>query len=117
MSSCLILLVRPAKSNSSLSVPLIAAETFGANCLVESLRSSYSTTPPVPRQATIPRINSIATSLGARTPSRQAVEACVRHPGGVISLVMSDKRAVETLVGFAGGSSCCATPETGTNEA
>lgn len=83
------------------NVPVIAAETTGANCLNQSLHASYAQSPPQPTTVTLPGITSIATSLGARTPSLEVVEACMRHPGGVVSMVASDRRAVEAVVEFA----------------
>jgi L-serine/L-threonine ammonia-lyase len=96
-----LLLQSIANEQSKRSVPVIACETTGASSLHHSLKSTYSQSTPSATQATLPGITSIATSLGARTPSLKAVDACLRHPGGVVSLLADDKRAVNAVVEFA----------------
>ena len=52
-------------------VPLLTMETTGANCLLASRRAGHS--------VTLPRISSLATSLGALTVAPALLEICLRQ--------------------------------------
>jgi L-serine/L-threonine ammonia-lyase len=69
---------------------VIAVETEGADALAESTRAG--------EQVELPRISSIATSLGARKVSQQAFDWTRRHP--VRSVVVSDRAAVDACIRF-----------------
>jgi L-serine/L-threonine ammonia-lyase len=72
-------------------VPVIAVETLGADSLAQAMVSN--------QRIELPRIASIASSLGARQVCEQAFAwASGRHP--VRSLVVSDKAAVAACLGF-----------------
>lgn len=71
-------------------VPVVAAETEGADCYVRSLK--------VGRPVELPAITSIATSLGAKRPCDAAVEWATRHP--VENVVVSDATAVAASLRF-----------------
>lgn len=66
------------------SVPMIAAETAGADSLALAVRAGAP--------ALLPGITSIATSLGARQVCRRAFELTKEHP--IESVVVSDAAAV-----------------------
>ncbi|RUL77533.1 pyridoxal-phosphate dependent enzyme [Dyella choica] len=66
------------------NVPVIAAETVGADSYAQALKAN--------RVVNLPAISSIATSLGARAVSSAALRAATQHP--VESAVVSDAAAV-----------------------
>ena len=71
-------------------VPVIAVETEGADSLARSIEAG--------ERIELPRISSIATSLGARKVSEQAFEWTRRHP--VRSVVVPDSAAVAACIRF-----------------
>ncbi|EHP43425.1 threonine dehydratase [Cupriavidus basilensis OR16] len=71
-------------------VPVIAAETVGADSYAASLAAGA----PV----ALPAITSIATSLGAKSPCTEAVAWSARHP--IASEVVTDKQAVGACLRF-----------------
>ena len=72
-------------------VPVLAAETDGADSFAQSMASG--------RLVTLPAIRSIATTLGARTVCRQVLEAAKSH--SVTPWVVSDRQAVDACLAFA----------------
>lgn len=78
------------RRNGMRQVPLFAVETEGADSLAQALAAGA----PVE----LPRIASIATSLGARQVARQAFELAVSRP--VTSMVVSDHAAVSACLRF-----------------
>jgi L-serine/L-threonine ammonia-lyase len=70
---------------------VFAVETLGAESLSQAIEKR--------QLVTLPRINSIATSLGARTVCKKALEYGLRE--SVISVVVTDKDAVEACQRFA----------------
>lgn len=71
-------------------VPVIAVETEGADSLAQSIAAG--------ERIELPRISSIATSLGARKVSEQAFQWTTRHP--VRSIVVPDSAAVAACIRF-----------------
>jgi L-serine/L-threonine ammonia-lyase len=71
-------------------VPVIAVETEGADSLAQSIAAG--------ERIELPRISSIATSLGARKVSEQAFKWTSEHP--VRSVVVSDSAAVRACIRF-----------------
>jgi len=71
-------------------VPVLAAETHGADSLAQSVVAG--------QRITLPAITSIATSLGARQVCAQAFEATRQHP--VLPAVVSDAQAVQACRQF-----------------
>jgi L-serine/L-threonine ammonia-lyase len=71
-------------------VPVIAVETEGADSYAQSLRAG--------ERIELPRITSIATSLGARRVAEQAFLLAAQHP--VRSVVLSDSAAVSACLRF-----------------
>ncbi|MDQ2990920.1 MAG: pyridoxal-phosphate dependent enzyme, partial [Pseudomonadota bacterium] len=71
-------------------VPVIAVETEGAESLARSIEAG--------QRIELPRISSIATSLGARMVSEQAFALTLQHP--VRSVVVSDRAAVAACIRF-----------------
>jgi L-serine/L-threonine ammonia-lyase len=71
-------------------VPVIAVETDGADSLAQSIAAG--------ERIELPRIASIATSLGARKVSEQAFAWTTRHP--VRSVVVPDSAAVDACIRF-----------------
>ncbi len=71
-------------------VPVLAAETHGADSLAQSVAAG--------QRITLPAITSIATSLGARQMCTQAFEATRQHP--VLPAVVSDAQAVQSCRQF-----------------
>jgi L-serine/L-threonine ammonia-lyase len=71
-------------------VPVIAVETDGADSLAQSIAAG--------ERIELPRISSIATSLGARKVSEQAFAWTTQHP--VRSLVVPDSAAVAACIRF-----------------
>jgi len=75
------------------SVPVVAMETDGANCLAAARRAGHS--------VTLPAITSIATSLGALRVADALLEYCLEKPDRVISKEVTDEAAVTSCVRFA----------------
>ncbi len=71
-------------------VPVIAVETEGADSLARSIAAG--------ERIELPRISSIATSLGARKVSEQAFQWTTQHP--VRSIVVPDSAAVAACIRF-----------------
>lgn len=71
-------------------VPVIAVETEGADSLAQSLRAN--------ERVELPKISSIATSLGARRVSQQAFDLLGSHP--MRSCVVTDQAAVGACLRF-----------------
>jgi L-serine/L-threonine ammonia-lyase len=71
-------------------VPVIAVETQGADSLAQSLAAGW--------RVELPRITSIATSLGARQVCARAFELAATHP--MHSVVVSDNAAVHACHSF-----------------
>ncbi len=78
------------RRNGWATVPVIAVETEGADSLARSIEAGA--------RIELPRISSIATSLGARKVSQQAFEWTTQHP--VRSIVVPDSAAVAACIGF-----------------
>jgi L-serine/L-threonine ammonia-lyase len=72
------------------NVPVVAAETRGADSYAQALRAK--------RLVELPAITSIATSLGARVVSAKALELASDHR--IESVVVSDAHAVEACIEF-----------------
>ncbi len=72
-------------------VPIVAVETEGASSFAQSVQAD--------RLVTLDRITSIATTLGARTVSQQALNWTRRHP--IVPWVVSDRTAVDACLRFA----------------
>ena len=79
------------RRNGLEQVPVIAVETAGAASLAGSLRAG--------RLVTLPRIDTLATSLGAKRVAEQAFREAQIHP--VQSLVVSDREAIAACCRFA----------------
>lgn len=77
-------LVEGLRRNGWDTVPLLAAETAGADSFAQALRAG--------RPTLLPRITSIATSLGARQVCERAFALSREHP--IDSVVVSDAQAV-----------------------
>lgn len=73
------------------AVPVVAVETEGADSFAAAVAAG--------RLVTLPRIASLATTLGARTVAPKALEWAARHP--VTPVVVSDRDAVEACLRFA----------------
>lgn len=73
------------------AVPVVAVETRGADSFASAVAAG--------RLVTLPRISSLATTLGARTVTPKALEWAARHP--VRPVVVSDRDAVEACLRFA----------------
>jgi L-serine/L-threonine ammonia-lyase len=71
-------------------VPVLAAETAGADSLAQSVAAG--------ERITLPAITSVATSLGARQVCAQAFEWTQRHP--VFPVVVSDEQALQACDQF-----------------
>lgn len=71
-------------------VPVIAAETVGADSYAASLAAGA--------QVELPTITSIATSLGAKSPCAKSLEWSKLHP--IVSEVVTDKEAVGACLRF-----------------
>lgn len=78
------------RRNGWSNVPVIAVETQGADSLSQALAAN--------ERIELPRISSIATSLGARQVSEQAFALAHSHP--VRSMVVSDQAAVAACLRF-----------------
>ncbi|KAH8927376.1 tryptophan synthase beta subunit-like PLP-dependent enzyme [Atractiella rhizophila] len=92
-------------------VPVAAFETSGAASFIASLSASRpstrttsaTNTPPdfeVNLQS-LPAISTIAGSLGAKRVSHDSMERALRRKGDVVSVIVSDPRAVAGIEGFA----------------
>jgi L-serine/L-threonine ammonia-lyase len=73
-------------------VPVLAVETEGADSFSQAMWAG--------ELVTLPGITSIATTLGARTICREALESAQRHD--VTPLVVSDRQALDACIAFAG---------------
>ena len=73
------------------NVPVLAFETFGADCFNKAINFGY----PIK----LPEIKSIAKSLGSLAVLPSALEWCGKHK--IISQVVSDKSAVSACLQFA----------------
>ena len=82
--------VKGLQRNGWDGVPIIAVETEGADSLARSMAAG--------ERIELPRISSIATSLGARKVAEQAFALTRRHP--VRSTVVSDAAAVDACIRF-----------------
>jgi L-serine/L-threonine ammonia-lyase len=87
----------------SLPVTVIACETCGSASLQASLRESWSYDPPQLSLPSLRSINTIATSLGSKVVSRDALHLVMEHDklGGVVSVVVEDERTVSAIREFA----------------
>ena len=72
-------------------VPIVAVETEGAASFAASVKAG--------RLVTLDRITSVATTLGARTVTAQALDWTRRHP--ITAWVVTDRAAVEACLRFA----------------
>ncbi len=72
-------------------IPIVAVETEGA--------ASFATSVQAGRVVKLERITSIATTLGARQITAQALDWTRRHP--IVSWVISDRAAVDACLRFA----------------
>ncbi len=72
-------------------VPVLAVETKGADSFAAAMQAG--------KLVTLDRISSIATTLGARTVTPQALEWARRHP--ITPWVVSDRAAVDACLRFA----------------
>ncbi len=72
------------------AVPVLAAETRGADSLAQALSAG--------ERITLPAITSVATSLGARQVCVQAFDLARQHP--VVSAVVSDDEALQACRDF-----------------
>lgn len=82
--------VRGLQRHGWTDVPVIAAETVGAESLAQSLAAG--------RRVTLDAITSVATSLGARQVCQQAFDLARVHP--VRSAVVSDLQALDACLRF-----------------
>jgi L-serine/L-threonine ammonia-lyase len=82
--------VEGLRRNALAGVPVYAVETEGADSYAQSLAAG--------ERVELPRIASIATSLGARRVSERAFELAAEHP--VRPVVVSDRAAVESCLRF-----------------
>lgn len=71
-------------------VPLIAVETEGADSYAQSIAAN--------ERIELPRISSIATSLGARQVAEEAFNWSKKHP--IRTIVVSDQQAVQACLRF-----------------
>ncbi|XP_061459238.1 L-serine dehydratase/L-threonine deaminase [Rhineura floridana] len=71
-------------------VPIIALETRGAHSLNAALEAG--------RLVTLPKITSVATTLGANTVAAETLKLAQKHP--VFSVVITDQEAVEAIERF-----------------
>jgi len=84
-------------------VPIIAAETFGA----ESFHNSVKAGKIVP----LKEVTSICTTLGAKTICKEVFEASKKHP--IISVVLSDDDAVDACLNFVNDAKVLVEPSCG----
>jgi L-serine/L-threonine ammonia-lyase len=78
------------RRNGMAGVPVIAVETEGADSLAQSIRAG--------ERIELPRLTSLATSLGARKVSQQAFDWTRLHP--VRPIVVPDSAAVDACIRF-----------------
>jgi L-serine/L-threonine ammonia-lyase len=78
------------RRNGWANVPVIAVETEGADSLAQSIAAG--------ERIVLPRISSLATSLGARQVAQQAFAISSRHP--LRSVVVSDAAAIKACIRF-----------------
>lgn len=84
-------------------VDVLAAETEGTASLAASLEKG--------RLVTLDKITGVATTLGAKTVAREALERAKHHP--VRSVVVTDTEAIEACVQFADEHRCLVEPACG----
>lgn len=77
--------------NGLAHIPLVAVETYGADCLAESLAAGH--------KVTLPAITSIATSLGAKTLADRAYALATGDR--LLSVRVTDAQAVAAAAKFA----------------
>jgi L-serine/L-threonine ammonia-lyase len=78
------------RRNGWANVPVIAVETEGADSLAQSIAAG--------ERIVLPRISSLATSLGARQVAQQAFAISSGHP--LRSVVVSDAAAIKACIRF-----------------
>ena len=78
------------RRNALAHVPVIAVETEGADSLAQSIAAG--------ERIVLPRISSIATSLGARQVAQRAFALSSEHP--LRSVVVADSAAVDACIRF-----------------
>jgi L-serine/L-threonine ammonia-lyase len=84
-------------------VDVLAVETEGTASLAASLEQG--------RLVTLDKITGVATSLGAKTVAREALERAQRHP--VQSVVVTDSEAIDACARFADEHLCLVEPACG----
>lgn len=84
--------VKKLKDSGYGSLKVVAVETEGGDSLNASVKAG--------ELVTLPRITTIATSLGATRVAEQAFAWVGRAGGDLISTVVSDKEAVDAMVKF-----------------
>jgi L-serine/L-threonine ammonia-lyase len=99
-------ILKGLKNNAWSSVPVIAAETFGA----ESFNLAMEKGEPTVLEG---GITSIAKSLGSTIASSTAVELSKAHPGKVYPVKVTDKAAVDACLKFADHQRCLVEPACG----
>ncbi|KAF8507316.1 tryptophan synthase beta subunit-like PLP-dependent enzyme [Hysterangium stoloniferum] len=101
-------------------VPIVALETVGSDCFYHSIQAnrrpklSSDKAPPLAEGATtsynekhsvelvsLPAITSVASSLGASSPSAGAVKMALERKGGVICALVPDALSMQTALTFA----------------
>ncbi|MBK1839572.1 pyridoxal-phosphate dependent enzyme [Azospirillum sp. YIM B02556] len=82
--------IQGLRRNGWPGVPVIAVETHGAESLAQSVAAGH--------RIELPRITSIATSLGARQVCARAFDLAMDHP--VVSVVVTDGEAVQACLRF-----------------
>lgn len=73
-------------------VPVVAVETLGADSFHHAAEMGGQTPADLPGG-----ITSLAKTLGATAVCRGVLDLACKHPGGVISTVVSDKQAIDAL--------------------
>ncbi len=84
-------------------VPVLAVETEGTASLAASLKQG--------RLVTLDKITGVATTLGAKTVAREALERAQQHP--VQSVVVTDLEAIDACLQFADEHRCLVEPACG----
>jgi L-serine/L-threonine ammonia-lyase len=84
-------LVEGLRATGWTDVPILAVETEGAASFAASFQAG--------RLVTLDKINSIATSLGALTVARQALDYARQHP--ITPWLVTDRQAVDACLRFA----------------
>ena len=95
--------IQGLQRNEWQDVPVLAVETEGTASLAASLEQG--------RLVTLDQITGVATSLGAKTVARKALEQARRH--SVRSIVVTDTEAVDACVQFADQHRCLVEPACG----